>query len=68
MKLSKKQQLAFFLETAKLAHKQASSGILTDYHKGELKGLATAYFAVSGTHSGDIDTMINNLIQCEDKG
>lgn len=61
MKLSKKQQLAFFLESAKFAFKQARAGISTDYHKGEISGLSTAYFAVSGTRSSDIDSMINEL-------
>lgn len=61
MKLSKKQQLQFFLESAKFAFKQAQSGISTDYHKGELNGLTIAYLAVSGTRSSDIDSMINQL-------
>lgn len=61
MKLSKKQQLAFFLESAKFAFKQAHIGIMTDYHKGELNGLAIAYLAVSGTRSNDIDSMINQV-------
>jgi len=61
MKLSKKQQLAFFLESAKFAHKQALAGISVDYHKGELNGLTMAYLAVSGTRSNEIDGMINEL-------